>query len=230
MPALILWDVDHTLVENAGVSKEIYAAAFTALAGEQPRQPARTGGRTDRLIMHTMFADHGLPTPAWETIAAALVQAGADRLEAMRQRGSALPGVREAIHRLAGDPRFVQSVLTGNIRPNAEMKVSALDLAEELDFAVGAYGDDADDRAELVAAAQRRAARRYGRPFAAANTVLIGDTPRDVDAAHRGGAGLIAVATGVHSTAQLEQAGAEIVMTDLSDTTQLVMHLEQYAG
>ena len=225
MHVLILWDVDHTLVENAGVSKEIYAAAFEALTGSQPVQPARTGGRTDRLIMRGMFDAHGLQTPPWPDIARALQRAGETRTAAMRVRGSVLPGVAEAIHSLSQDALYVQSVLTGNIRPNAEMKVSALGLGRELNFDIGAYGDDADDRAELVAIAQQRAHRAYGEEFDAANTVLIGDTPRDVDAGLRGGARVVAVATGVHTAEDLASAGASIVMTDLADTAQLRTHL-----
>lgn len=55
MPLIILWDIDHTLIENAGVSKDIYAAAFAALTGVLPSRPAATEGRTDRLIMRDMF-------------------------------------------------------------------------------------------------------------------------------------------------------------------------------
>jgi hypothetical protein len=47
MPRLVLWDVDHTLIENAGVSKEIYATAFHALTGDRAsradRGPHRPG-------------------------------------------------------------------------------------------------------------------------------------------------------------------------------------------
>jgi hypothetical protein len=33
---LVLWDVDHTLIENSGVSKENYALAFEFLTGRAP--------------------------------------------------------------------------------------------------------------------------------------------------------------------------------------------------
>lgn len=230
MRELILWDVDHTLVENAGVSKEIYAAAFEALTDSEPARPARTSGRTDRLIMHGMFDDHGLPMPPWPDVARALEHAGETRSAAMRARGSVLPGVREAIQALSQDALYLQSVLTGNIRPNAEMKVSAVGLGHDLNFDIGAYGDDSDDRAELVAIAQQRAWHAYGEIFDRVNTVLIGDTPRDVDAGLRGGARVVAVATGVHTAEELTAAGAVIVMANLADTAQLQAHLSSPAA
>lgn len=49
-----------------------------------------------------------------------------------------------------------------------------------LDLSIGAYGDDHRDRAVLVTIARKRAT---GTPIPAAQVVLIGDTPSDVDAA-----------------------------------------------
>jgi phosphoglycolate phosphatase len=45
-PALLLWDVDHTLIENGGVSKENYALAFEILTGRAPEAQPQTDGRT----------------------------------------------------------------------------------------------------------------------------------------------------------------------------------------
>ncbi len=52
---LLLWDVDHTLIENGGVSKEIYARAFELLTGHPPSS-VETDGRTDFEIMANLFA------------------------------------------------------------------------------------------------------------------------------------------------------------------------------
>jgi phosphoglycolate phosphatase-like HAD superfamily hydrolase len=49
------------------------------------------------------------------------------------------------------------------------------------------------------------------------NTTVIGDTPRDVEAARQGGARIVAVATGVDSERELRAAGAPVVLRDLSD-------------
>lgn len=55
MAVLVLWDVDHTLIDNGGASRETYTAAFTALTAVVPTRLARTSSRTDRLIMREMF-------------------------------------------------------------------------------------------------------------------------------------------------------------------------------
>ena len=63
-----------------------------------------------------------------------------------------------------------------------------------------------------------RASAKYGRKFDKGNTVLIGDTLRDVRAGQDGGARVIAVATGSDSAEVLRVAGADIVLPDLRDT------------
>lgn len=117
---------------------------------------------------------------------------------------------------------MTQSVLTGNTRPASEIKIQAFGLDEHLDFEIGAYGTDADTRADLVAIARQRAEHARSHPYTAADTVLIGDTPNDVAAALDGGARIIAVATGKNTVAELKEAGAGTVLPDLTNTPSLI--------
>jgi phosphoglycolate phosphatase len=117
---------------------------------------------------------------------------------------------------------LVQSVLTGNIRPLAEAKLAALGLTRYLDMDVGAYGDDHEVRAELVHLARRAAGAAYRADFGGEATVLIGDTPLDVQAALATGARAVGVATGGFTAAELAAAGARSVLPDLGDTDRVV--------
>ncbi|MGW3495859.1 HAD family hydrolase [Streptomyces sp. NPDC001020] len=229
MELIVLWDIDHTLIENAGVSKEIYAAAFSALSGREPTEPARTEGRTDRLIMRDMFVREELPVPGWHAIETALAQAGEARLDDLRRRGTALPGVHEVLKAASAQSGWVSSVLTGNIAANARVKLSAFGLDSLLDLPVGAYGADAELRPQLVAVARERVQRLRGVP-ADVPTVLVGDTPRDVEAALTTGSGIVAVASGIHRPEELTAAGAAEVLLDLSDTKRVLGILESFAG
>src|SRR5262249_48947441 len=156
--------------------------------GSGPVQPVVTEGRTDRSIMGDLFRRHGLLPPSWELVEQALEAAGSAKEEELAQRGYVLPGVREVLEALREQAEStVSSVLTGNIRANALIKLRAFGLDELLDLGVGAYGADGEERFELVDVARRRVALGYALPM---NTpvVLIGDTPRDVEAGLRGGA------------------------------------------
>jgi phosphoglycolate phosphatase len=124
--------------------------------------------------------------------------------------------------------RVHQSVLTGNVRSVAEVKLAALGLREWLDLCIGAYGDDHEDRTELVHVARRRAAAVHGRSAAAFGgtaTVVIGDTPLDISAALAAGARAVGVATGSHSADDLAMAGAAAVLPDLTDTAAVLQAL-----
>jgi phosphoglycolate phosphatase-like HAD superfamily hydrolase len=112
----------------------------------------------------------------------------------------------------------VQSVLTGNVRQIAEVKLDAAGLASHLDLSIGAYGESHEVRAELVHLARRNAARRYGADFGGEQTVLVGDTELDVAAARATGARVVGVATGGTTADKLAAAGADAVLPDLADT------------
>lgn len=223
MALLILWDIDNTLIDNAGVSKEIYAAAFEALTGQRPSQPARTEGRTDPEIISDLLEAHGAAAVPWQEVETALTDAGLGHRDSLAKRGQVMPGVLDLITALAVVPTVVQTIVTGNIRANATVKLAAFGLLDWLDLEVGAYGSDDSDRSQLVAIARRRASTKYGGNFAGkASAIVIGDTPRDVQAAHAGKARVLAVASGVHTEAELRAAGADDVMPNLSGTATAV--------
>jgi phosphoglycolate phosphatase-like HAD superfamily hydrolase len=113
-------------------------------------------------------------------------------------------------------------LLTGNIRALAEVKLGPLGLLNHLDLDAGAYGDVHEVRAELVHVARRNAGRAYGRDFAGEATILVGDTPRDIEAALATGARAVGVATGSFTVAQLAAAGAHAVLPDLTDTSEVL--------
>ena len=217
--ALVLWDVDHTLIENGGVSKETYAEAFRLLTGEVAKERPQTDGRTDPVIMRDLFASNGVEFTELHDreLFGALIEAGAANREELRRRGHALPGAEEVLRCLAEDATVVQSVLTGNIVQNARGKLEPFGLDKYLDFEVGGFGSDHRDRPQLVGVAQARATGKYGVEFQRSNTFIVGDTVRDVNAGVNGGAQVIGVATGIDSIEALRQAGADAVLAGLTD-------------
>lgn len=215
---LVLWDIDQTLIDTCGLGTELFQGAFEAATGRPVERQATVVGRTELAIFSSHLVEHGIE-PADNLISryseelARRYEANTDQL---RRRGTIMPGALEAVTRLASAPSFAQSVLTGNIRPVARTKLQTFGLAAHIDFQAGAYGDDDYDRSNLVAVAQSRAGAAYGTVFDSSNTVLVGDTVEDVIAAKRGGAAIVAVASGRDSASDLREAGAPRVLDDLS--------------
>lgn len=224
---LVLWDIDHTLVSFDGVGRDIYAEAFQVVTGQPMRQVAAMAGRTDWAITAETLRMHGIESSKelLDSFVAALAEAFVLYGGEISQRGRVLAGVREVLAVLADRADVIQSLLTGNMEPLAIGKLRAFELERFVDFEVGAYGMDHEDRAVLVGMAQQRAVRKYGESFTRRNTVLVGDTPNDVLAGHEGGARVVAVATGASDVQALKEAGAELVLEDLADTAAVVRAL-----
>jgi phosphoglycolate phosphatase len=223
-PILVLWDVDHTLIDNGGISKAVYAATFQTLTGGPPVHAVLTEGRTEPEIIRNLFIRHGLELqPAqFARLSEVLAAALDSKLPELRARGQALPGAEAALHALRETPGVVQSVLTGNVRANAVAKLEAFGLDGYVDFDAGGYGSDDAVRPNLVGIARRRATAKYDVLFDNATTVLIGDTPRDVQAGREGGAYVVGVASGIDSPDALRAEGADVVLDDLRDTAAVV--------
>jgi phosphoglycolate phosphatase len=217
---LILWDIDGTLMNSAGFGWRAFSAAFEEEFGYTPAQIAMAG-RTDRAIGTEFLALEGVSEP--------------DRIEAFLSRTTAqaqaripdffdsgahlLPGVEVVLTTIGQRPGIVQTVLTGNLPGIGGLKLAATGIAGLLDLEVAVFGDLSVNRADLVAAARSRAGAKFaGASFAGARTVVVGDTPLDIAAAHAHGARAVAVATGQYDIDQLEQAGADAVLANLADT------------
>jgi phosphoglycolate phosphatase len=117
----------------------------------------------------------------------------------------------------------VQSVLTGNLAPVARLKLELTGLLHHFDLEVGAYGSDHHHRHELVPIAVARAERRYGRRFAGAEVVVVGDTPNDIACARAAGARAVAVATGPFTLADLAAHAPDAALPSLADPDAAVL-------
>lgn len=136
----------------------------------------------------------------------------------IRRRGRALPGVRVLLARLAEQGAVLQTLLTGNLAPNALVKVEAFGLGRWLDLDIGAYGSDHRDRNRLVPIALERAARVRGVSFGPDQVWVVGDSPNDLACARAGGVRCLLVATGGADYEALAALGADATARDLSDT------------
>jgi phosphoglycolate phosphatase-like HAD superfamily hydrolase len=124
----------------------------------------------------------------------------------------------------------VQSVLTGNSRPTAMLKLRAFGLDGFVDFDIGGYGCEAYPKGTLLRVARQRASQARGVSFGEDVTVYVADSPRDVAAARIGGARSLAVASGRASAAELREAGADAVLPDLADTDAFIAQVTRLTG
>ncbi|WP_331748227.1 HAD hydrolase-like protein [Streptomyces sp. NBC_00648] len=222
---LVLWDVDHTLIDTRGVGRELSAAAFLAATGVPMREQATIDGITEPVIFRETAKLHGLVADRedFERFAQALEEQHLKRAAELRERGQALPGAAAALGALAA-AGVRQTVVSGNIQAAARIKLSVFGLDTHIEWEIGAYGEDADERGDLVRLALDQAG------VAAADAILIGDTPADVEGGRAQGVRVIAVASGKSSEADLKAAGADVALPDLRDAGLLVQLVRDGIG
>lgn len=218
---LILWDIDGTLLTAGPVAREAFFEAAGEVIGRPVGDPGvEMSGKTDPLIAAEILERAGVPPERaiadLPAVLAALERRLQVQLERMRADGRTHPGVVDLLERLQAEPGVLQSVLTGNLRANAEAKVSAFGLERFLDLTVGAYGSDHRERDRLVPIALERVQERYGIAVPPGHVWVVGDTPRDLACARAGGARCLLVGTGRIPVEDLEACGPEAVLPDLS--------------
>ena len=213
----------------ARVTRAAYAEAFGTVAGRPLIQLPQMAGRSESEIFFDALALNGVDVRAdgeaerlLEPFSAELASALAARSDDLASQGQSLPGAAEALAAVAKLDGAVQSVLTGNSRPTAVLKLRAFGLDGFVDFDIGGYGSEAYPKGTLLRVARQRASDKHGVTFGEYATVYVADASRDVDAARIGGARSLAVASGRVSAAELRDAGADAVLPDLADTAALV--------
>ena len=215
MAKLFLFDVDKTLVDSRGAGSRAMTAAFAQLFGiDDGFAGIAFAGRTDTAIFRDAFDVHSLDGD-FPTLLARFQEAYSSMLPGTlaEVQACALPGVRELLVGLQAAPGAFLGLATGNFREAARLKLGRFGLYDF--FLAGGYGDDSEDRAEVVTVAIERLVSASGE-HGPRDVYVIGDTPLDIAAAEANGARSIAVATGFFTVDQLTAAGADLVFPDFS--------------
>ncbi len=214
-----------------------YAEAFGVVTGRPLIQLPQIAGRSESEIFFDALALSGVDVRSdgaterlLEPFSAELAAALAARRDDLVSQGRLMPGAAEAVAAVAKLDGVVQSVLTGNSKPNAMLKLRAFGLDDYIDAGIGGYGSEAYPRGTLLRVARQRAGDKHGVTFGEQATVYVADSPRDVDAAKIGGARSLAVASGRASAAELREAGPDAVLPDLTDTAGLVALIARLTG
>lgn len=219
--AVYLFDIDGTLVSAGGAGRR----AFERAVGEHCGPPdgalasLRLDGMTDRLIVRETLRLLGraFEDGLCDTLLARYVDHL--RTEIHGPGYEVLPGVVETLEALRLREALV-ALCTGNVVEGARLKLARGGLDRYFDWgasAVCGFAADGEDRVHVVRAALRRTSARLGREVAPREALVIGDTPRDVEAAHAVGIPVLGVATGRYGEEELRRAGADHVARSLSD-------------
>src|ERR1043165_564796 len=203
---VILWDIDGTLVRTRrqGVFKDYTTPVLVRAFGTAGRlHELSVSGMTDLQIVAEALRDEGFTAEQIRVRAPELVPLYLEELERLTRSEEvyhALPGAAEVLEAIEGRPRYLNSLLTGNVEPAVRLKLRLVGL-ERFFRLPGAFGEDSHDRRDLPALARERLSRHLGLDLKPEQLVVVGDTPHDIACARHHGARAVAVATGRTYTA-----------------------------
>ena len=212
---LTLFDIDGTLVMGARCHYQAFVESIRKFYGfEEDISGINYAGKTDPQILREVLKLGGFTEEeieaSFKNCLKYMVQYYIKNV--YKENIRALIGVNDLLNELQKDKTLL-GLVTGNLKPIAYAKLGKVGLDDYFSF--GGFGSDSSVRSNLVKKALYLARNEYG--YDGGNIYVIGDTPRDVQAAQVYNLKTIAVATGSYSVEELEKCGADFVFKDLSD-------------
>src|SRR6266704_3632031 len=219
--AIVLFDIDGTLLTTAGAARAAFARGLTEAAG-RPINPDgySFSGRTDPQIARDILSSHGLSDLEMEEAIPESIRLYLKYFAATPSLDKArlLPGVPDLLGALARRAGARTALLTGNVEPGARLKLGHFGIAGYFDFSLSCFGSDDADRYRLPALALERARRHLGGTFRGRDLGLVGDSEHDVLCGRSVGARSVAVCTGWTPVHVLRALRPGALLQDLSDT------------
>jgi phosphoglycolate phosphatase-like HAD superfamily hydrolase len=209
-----LFDIDGTLLRSRDrVHVESFASSVARVTGfEVTLAGILLHGSTDTAILREACRQAGVPAEVLEPRLEAILEAM--RLSVAGRRHEMdlirMPGVAEALKHLARQGA-VLGVASGNLEMIGWIKIEEVGLREWFRF--GGFSDHFPIRSELLGQAAAKARELTGKT----NICVVGDTPRDIEAARANFLSVIAVATGHYSFDELVEYQPEACATSLAD-------------
>ncbi len=205
-----LFDIDGTLLNASG--RAHYRAFNRALRDIFGVDTTIDGvpwhGNTDIGILRAVLRREGIPDSALDQNLAAAVSLMCAEVERNRSavRSEVCPSIPSLVRLLHAKGKLL-GVASGNFSSIGWVKIEVAGLREYFSF--GSFSDRAELRSEIFRHAIAEARRLRG---ATANICVIGDTPSDIQAARANSIPVVAVATGIYSTAQLAEHHPNVLL------------------
>jgi phosphoglycolate phosphatase len=221
---LLLFDLDGTLLLTGGAGIRAMNRAGKGIFGDRfSFDGVEVSGGLDPLLFTEAALRFGVSDPAryHESFRRLYLRLLREELSAAPERVNALPGVLALLPELHLRADLTVGLLTGNYREATPYKLAAAGIELSV-FKIAVFGDDARDRASMVALAMDQYSAVRSAPVDPRRVIIIGDTPRDIDCAHLNGARCLAVATGRYTYQELQAAGADLTVSDLTNPAPLL--------
>ena len=219
---LVLFDIDGTLLISKGIGRRSIKEALISSYGTGGSiDTCDVGGRSYLEIVKDALSGTGVTndqiTQKWVSFNQQVLDAFRKNLQEDQGLIVPLPGGIRLVNTLCDRPGMILGLITGNPAGISWLKLKAAGYKKE-QFKINVFGDEATTRSGLVTLARQRAFRIYGNAFPGKQTIIIGDTLKDVACAHQSNARSIIVLTGYDTQEILKASRPDFIFNDLTDT------------
>jgi phosphoglycolate phosphatase-like HAD superfamily hydrolase len=229
MDRLILFDIDGTLTRTQDGYIPFNEALLKTFGLAGDIRTVVPDGNTDPLIVQDIFAKANVSIEFqdddWLRFTVNLRERYHHHVRQGTTKIRPLPGAPELVQALSLRSDMTPSVVTGNFEVTAEVKLEAAGLAAYLRR--GAYASDSRHRPDLPAIAKKRWEEIHRRKIGAERCIVIGDTPKDLEAARLNQMKCILVGTGRYPIEELEYWRPDGCLADLCDTDAVMVMLSE---
>ena len=217
---LILFDIDGTLVQGAKCHYQAYIEGVKKFYGmEDYVRDVNAAGKSDKLILREILTLGGLTTEEIQKDFQSCLDFMTDYYlkNVQYENIHVFDGTVELLDELKRKGALL-GLVTGNLEPIAYAKLGRAGLNGYFSF--GGFGSDNADRSLMVKKALSIAKNQLG--FKGDKIFVVGDTPRDVEAAKAYNLKTIAVATGMYSVKELKDCGADYVVENFKNRDKIM--------
>lgn len=222
MKKLYLFDIDGTILSPGPAARKSLNGAITKVTGNpSDLQIQDVAGLTDPLIIRNVLRANGhnrditdkveeILTIYLETFRKAYAKSSDPFLYADAVK------FLERVERSEHAP----TLLSGNVRAGAEIKLGRFDLLPR--FAFGVFGDDGETRSDLPWIARERAWGVLEESFRFEDMVIVGDTPNDARVALEYGCESIIVCRREEWRKEIQDIGPTYLVNSLNEESILI--------
>jgi phosphoglycolate phosphatase-like HAD superfamily hydrolase len=219
---LLLFDIDGTLIRGSYGHARSYSLAIKEIYGIEITVDWKSNqGLTDSHIIKKILKQKGLKEKEIQPKLQSCMAKMEVLYKTIVRDYTIIPlaGVKNLLKKLRNDHVHL-GLVTGNLEGIAKLKLKNAGIFDYFKF--GGYGSEHENRSILIELALSKAKKNLYLTFNQTNVFYIGDTPKDILAGKTAGIKTIGVATGIYPSAQLHNAGADLILEDLSNPAALI--------
>jgi phosphoglycolate phosphatase len=215
MEKLLIWDIDGTLLQCKDIGKIVFNKVFFKLYNiKNAFDKIPMAGMVDAVILSTAYEINNIKdrnfSHFFNEYSYYLSEAISEN-----KNSFASPGIKKLMEFLKNYNNVFNILGTGNIELGARIKLSRDNLNRY--FKIGGFGDEPYERWQLIKNAIENSKTFFEKSFKNENIYIIGDTPKDIEAAKIIKVKSLVVATGEFTKSELEDFSPDYSVNDFSD-------------